>query len=336
MASEAAEAPQRVAEMLEANRGAVAALGEFLRANPPRMIMTCARGSSDHAATYLQFLGHVQLGLPAVSLAPSVASLYDAEMDLGGVLFIVISQSGKSPDLVAGAQWAKRHGAHVVSFVNVEDSPAADAAHDVLPLHAGPEMSVAATKSFLTSLAAGVQLVAAIKQDDALAAAVASLPESLEAACGLDWSAALPVFQNAYNAFMVGRGQGFGASAEMALKLKETSVMHAEAVSAAEIMHGPLGLLQPDLPILLSGQNDATLNSVRELGAMLESKGAAVCAAYEGSDCRINLPVVPGLHPAIAPLAAVQSFYGFASDLAVARGYDPDQPEHLNKVTETR
>lgn len=336
MAREAAEAPARIAAMMAANADLAAGLAARLRDRPPRLIMTCARGSSDHAATYLQFLSHVQLGLPAMSLAPSIASVYAADIVLDDVLFVVISQSGQSPDLVAGARWAARHGAHVVAIVNAEDSPVAAAAHNVIPLHAGAEKSVAATKSFLGSLAAILQLVAAMKQDDALDLAVSSLAGDLKKAAALDWSAAIPMFAGAQNAFVVGRGQGFGAAAEMALKFKETSAIHAEAVSSAEIMHGPLGLLQAGLPILLVGQNDATLDSMRKLAALLKEKGASVCAACEGIAGISALPVVPGLNPAVAPLAAVQSFYRFASDLALARGFDPDQPEHLRKVTETR
>lgn len=336
MTTEAAEAPHRIAQMLDRNKTNISALMRRMRAAPPRLVMTCARGSSDHASSYLQSLIQTQLGIPAMSLPPSVASVYDVDMPLKDVLFIVISQSGQSPDLVAGAKWAARNGAYVVAIVNVEASPVAAAAHEVLPLHAGPETSVAATKSFLASLATGAQLVSAWQGDTVFTKAVADLPRDLDAALALDWSAALPAFSDAQNAFIVGRGPGLGAAAEIALKLKETSVIHAEAVSSAEIMHGPLGALRDNLPVLLLGQNDATRDSVRSLSTLLSDKGATVCSAYEGAEGAITLPVISGLHPCIAPLAAVQSFYRFASDLAVRRGFNPDQPEHLKKVTETR
>ncbi len=336
MAQEAAEAPQRIAAMRQENQRALRGLAERLRAAPPRLLMTCARGSSDHAATYLQALSHLYLGIPALSLPPSVASVYDAPMDLSGVLFVAISQSGRSPDLVAGATWAARHGAEVLALVNDANSPLAAAAQQVLPLAAGPELSVAATKSYLASLAMGLELVAGISGDPQLARASASLPEMLSRAMVLDWSAALPAFAGAHNAYVVGRGPGFGPASEMALKLKETSVLHAEAFSSAEIMHGPLGVLHDSLPVLLTAQNDKALAGARRLHAYLEEKGVPVCAAYEGAKGPLALPVLPGLHPAAAPIAAVQTFYGFAAALAVRRGRDPDRPKHLQKVTETQ
>lgn len=335
MAAEAAEAPERTAALLAANAAACAALARR-PGGRPRLIVTCARGSSDHAATYLQYLAQLQLGVPAMSLPPSIASVYRAGIDLSGALFVVVSQSGRSPDLVLGAEWAKEHGAEVVALVNVEDSPVAAAAHHLLPLHAGPETSVAATKSFLAALTAGAQMLAAFGGDAGFARAVAEIPQALERARGCDWSAALEPLGAARNAYVAGRGYGLAAAAEMALKLKETSARHAEAYSSAEIQHGPLGLLREGMPILVIGQDDPTLASTRELAETLAAKGAHVLSAFEAPGHGVSLPVVPGLHPAIAPLAAVQSFYRLASDLAVAQGRDPDRPPHLSKVTETR
>lgn len=336
MAGEAAEAPERIGVQLGANRKEARALAERIRTRPPRLLMTCARGSSDHAAMYVQYLFQIHLGLPALSMPPSIASVYEADMDLTDVLFLVISQSGQSPDLVAGAEWAARKGATVIAMVNVEDSPAARAAHIVLPLHAGPEVSVAATKTFLASLAAGAQVVAEASGQGDFVAALEALPDTLDKAAALDWGRAVPALRDATSAFVVGRGQGLAAAAEVALKLKETSAMHAEAVSSAEIMHGPLGLLQDELPVLVFGQNDRTLPGIETLVGVLRDKGARVFPAYEGARGDDALAVIPHLHPAIAPLAVVQSFYPMASALSLSRGYDPDQPEHLKKVTETR
>ncbi len=335
MVNEASEAPERIARQFEANRNQIDALMKRLAAHPPRLLMTCARGSSDHAATYGQYLFELHAGLPAASLPPSIASVYDARIDLSGVLFLVISQSGESPDLIAGAEWARRRGATVIAMVNVETSPVADAADIVIPLHAGTELSVAATKTYLASLAAIAQLVAALSGDAALSRAVAELPDALARARALDWSRAVGFLKDATNAFVVGRGPGLGAAEEIALKLKETSAMHAEAVSSAEIMHGPLGLLHPGLPVMVLGQNDATHQSVTSLAEVLTQKGATVLPAFEGAGGANALPIVAGLHPAIAPIAMVQSFYPVASAVALARGHNPDQPEHLRKVTKT-
>jgi glucosamine--fructose-6-phosphate aminotransferase (isomerizing) len=335
MVSEASEAPERIAHQFDANRSIVDALAKRVAAHPPRLMMTCARGSSDHAATYAQYLFELYAGLPSASLPPSIASVYDARINLADVLFLVISQSGESPDLIAGAGWARKRGATVVAMVNAESSPVADAADVVIPLHAGPEISVAATKSYLASLSAIAQLVAALSRDADLAQAVHDLPYALARARDLDWSSAIDFLKDATNAFVVGRGPGLAGASEIALKFKETSAIHAEAVSSAEIMHGPLGLLHPGLPVLVTGQNDETLKSVKTLVEVLTEKGATVLPAFEGAPGPHALPVVEGLHPAIAPLASVQSFYPAASALAIVRGFNPDQPQHLRKVTKT-
>jgi glutamine---fructose-6-phosphate transaminase (isomerizing) len=274
--------------------------------------------------------------VPAMSLPPSIASVYQSGMDLSEVLFIAISQSGRSPDLVAGAAWAARQGAYVVTLTNDDTSPVAAASHSVLPLWAGPEQSVAATKSFLTSMAAVARLVGDVMGDRAFSDAVSGLPDTLGAALGLEWDAAAPALIDGPNAYVVGRGPGLAAAYEMALKLKETSAMHAEAFSTAEVMHGPLGLLRKHMPVLVVGQSDETLAGVRELAFSIEARGALVFRAFEGATGPGSLPVVPDVHPTLAPIAAVQSFYPLASMLSLARGLDPDRPPHLKKVTETR
>ena len=182
MHSEAAEAASAVARQFAANATTIDALVERLRANPPRFIVTCARGSSDHAATYGKYLFETTLGLVTASASPSVGSVYAVQPKLHGALFVVISQSGKSPDLLRNAEIAKAAGAHVVALVNVADSPLAKLAHTVLPLHAGPETSVAATKSYLCSLAALLQLTARWSGDERLLAAVDALPDAMRAA----------------------------------------------------------------------------------------------------------------------------------------------------------
>ncbi len=336
MAREASEAPGRVAQLLAGNAASCEAIAARLNKRRPRLIVTCARGSSDHAATYTQYLSHVHLGIPAMSLPPSIASVYGSSVDFDDVLFLLISQSGQSPDLVAAGAWAAEHGAHVVALVNTVDSPVAEVAHDVLPLHAGPEISVAATKTFLASMAAGAQLISALAEDASLADAVAAIPEVLAAALDHDWSMAVEPLASSHNVFVVGRGVGIAASAEMALKLKETSAIHAESVSSAEILHGPLGLLTAGMPVFVIGQSDAALPSIIAIAEMLHDKGARVFAAFDGPRVGTTLPIAANLHPVVAPLAMVQSFYLMANALSLSRGMDPDRPAHLHKITETQ
>lgn len=335
MEQEAREAADVLARQFTANKSICEDLAYRFQKEPLRLIATCARGSSDHAAAYAKYLMETNLGLPVTSSAPSIGSIYGKPMAMEDCLFIVISQSGKSPDLVANAEWAKRNGAFVLAIVNQEDSPVADRADMVLPLQAGPENSVAATKTYIASLGAILQVTAYLGGCDNLKQAVDALPDQLRRAAGLDWRPAIVPLASADDLLVVGRGLGFGIALEAALKFKETSSIHAEAFSSAELMHGPLAIVRERYPILIFSQEDETRDGVRELTAKLRGKGARVFVAEEGNDAEGRLPVLPDMHPATAPIAMIQSFYLLVNQVALARGFDPDRPPHLRKVTET-
>lgn len=333
MFREAAEAPAVVARLLVANSPLVQALGAALRTNPPRAVVTCARGSSDHAATYAKYLIETSTGVITSSAALSVSSVYAAEPKLEGVLYLAISQSGKSPDLLAAVEAAKQAEALVVALVNDESSPLAALADHVLPLHAGPEISVAATKSYIAALTGIAQLVAAWSQDLALDKALEELPAVLSQAWTLDWAPAYDRLRTATNLYVLGRGVGFGIAQEAALKFKETCGLHAEAFSAAEVLHGPMALVQRGFPVLVFAQDDQSQASVIELAQDLTARGVDVMLAGGGSGHGV-LPTVK-THPNLEPIARIQSFYRMANALSILRGHDPDKPPHLNKVTET-
>ena len=335
MEREAREAPDVVARQLAANKQACERLAGHFSDRPLRLIATCARGSSDHAAAYAKYLMETELGLPVLSSAPSMGSIYNRPMDLSDTLFIVISQSGKSPDLVANAEWAKRNGAYILALVNVEGSPVTEIADTVIPLHAGLEESVAATKSYIASLSAILQVTAHLAGSKSLLAAADALPGQLRQALDLDWDKAVVPLAACEDLLVIGRGLGFGIAQEAALKFKETSVLHAEAFSAAELMHGPLALVQDRYPLLVFSQQDETRNGVSELVANLRAKSARAFVAEETGDTEWQLPVVPGMAAASAPIAMIQSFYLMVNAIALARGYDPDHPANLKKVTET-
>lgn len=336
MFAEAAEAPAVVARQLAANRAAVDAIAATLRARPPRLVTTCARGSSDHAATYLKHLIETRVGLPVASASPSVASIYGAEVDSDSLLAVGLSQSGKSPDLLATMTAARSAGARTLALVNDAGSPLAALADDVLPLLAGPELSVAATKSLIATLAASTALVAAWSGDEVLSDALASLPDRLHEAWSCDWSPLVDALANARGLYVIGRGPGFGAAQEAALKLKETCGLHAEAFSAAEVRHGPMALVGPDLPLLVLRQEDESAAATDALITDALASGADVLVASDRpvSSGAIRLPV-PEAHPMLTPVLAIQAFYRAANALSVRRGYDPDTPPHLRKVTET-
>jgi len=331
---EAAEAPAVVGRQLRQNAALAADAGRRLRALKPHTVVTCARGSSDHAATFAKYLIETRLGLPTASAALSVSSVYEAASNLDRVVFLVLSQSGRSPDLVKAVEAAKAGGATVVSLVNAEGSPLEVLADIHIPLRAGPETSIAATKSYIASLSALVQLVGAWAEDEALNRALDGAPALLEQAFGLDWSAAVQVLQPARGLYVIGRGHGFGVAQEAALKLKETCGLHAEAFSAAEVRHGPMAIVGPGFPVLMMSQDDEAQESVAQLAVEFSARGADVLLAGGAAEGAVLLPVIPG-HPVLQPLLLIQSFYRMAATLAVARGFDPDRPPHLRKVTET-
>jgi glucosamine--fructose-6-phosphate aminotransferase (isomerizing) len=335
MFREASEAPRLVGAQLETNAPAVMALAERLRRSPPRAVLTFGRGSSDHAATYARYLMETRLGVITASAPPSISSVYDAAPDMGGTLCLVISQSGRSPDLLAAAHAAAEAGALVVCIVNDEASPLARMAEAVLPMRAGPELSVAATKSFIATLAAVLQLTAHWSQDRELIAAIDGLPELLENAWRLDWSAALEPLARAQSLYVLGRGIGFGVAEEAALKLKETCGLHAEAFSSAELRHGPMALVGPNFPVLAFAQADETLKGVEAAARACAEQGAPVYLAGGLGGAGVESLPAPRAHPALQTIAEAQSFYRFVESLARARGLDPDHPPHLSKVTET-
>ena len=334
MFAEAAEAPAAVARQLEANRETTSRIAAGLRAASPRTVMTLGRGSSDHAATFAKYLIETRLGIPTASAAPSVASLYNAPSRAEGMLCLTISQSGRSPDLLAAVEAAKAGGATTLALVNAADSPLAELCDHVLPLHAGEERSVAATKSFIGSLAAIVALVADWSEDGDLAQAIAEAPEALTEAWQADWSPLVAKLEAARGLYVVGRGLGLGIAQEAALKLKEVCRLHAEAFSAAELFHGPLALVGPDFPLLVFRQSDETEESVDALVRRATSLGAPVFLTGHAPEGAAALPALSG-HPVIESMTRIQSFYRAAANLSVVRGLDPDHPPHLRKVTET-
>ncbi len=297
--------------------------------------MTCARGSSDHAATFARYLIETRLRLLTSSVSPSISSIYDVQQQLDQCLFLAISQSGASPDLVAAASAARDAGATVVAVVNVKESPLTAVAHHVIPLRAGAETSVAATKSFIASLFALAHLVASWSADSDLLDELARAPELLARAWMLDWSEVVIPLRDCSSLYTLGRSLTLGIAQEAALKFKETCGIHAEAFSSAEVRHGPMALFQHHMPALMFAQNDATLPGQQSLARELVQRGAPVLFVGAAPAGTISLPAVD-VHPAVAPLLFVQSFYRMLDKVSRARGYDPDRPPWLSKVTQTR
>jgi glucosamine--fructose-6-phosphate aminotransferase (isomerizing) len=336
MDAELREAPAAVRRQIQSLGEPVTELGKRLAALGPQCVVTCARGSSAHAATFAKHLIERNLGLPVAAAAPNIASVYRRPLALRGQLFLAISQSGRSDDLIETTMMARAAGAITVAIVNAADSPLARAAEVVLPLGAGPELSVAATKSFVASLAALLQVVAAWSGDTAMQLAGMRLPDRLDAAAQLDWRDALAPLAGASSAIVIGRGPTLAIAREAALKLKETCELHAEAFSSAEFHHGPIALVSAAYPVVLLRPTDAAGAGMSALAADLRHKGACVLVAGPGPPRAGRLPVLPPDHPDADAICLIQSFYAFLVSLAACRGTDIDQPRHLQKVTRTR
>ncbi|MBT9598098.1 MAG: SIS domain-containing protein [Vitreoscilla sp.] len=335
MLDETREAPHAVARQLAADGATYAALAELLRQQPPHSVLTVARGSSDHAAHYMAYLVMARLGRLVTSLPMSLITLYQSQIQCDGLVSLAFSQSGQSPDLVSPTAFFRAGGARTVAVVNDPASPLAQAAEWVLPLHAGPERSVAATKSYIAQLVAGARLVAGWRADGDLLAALNALPGAMEQALAQDWSVAVDALHGADRLFVIGRGTGLAIAMEAALKFKETCGIQAEAFSGAEVKHGPMALVEEGYPLLVFAPRGPAQAGLIALAAEMRGRGARVLLAAPAGTPGAELPLAPSAHEDLDPITAVQSFYPMVEALARARGLDPDQPRHLAKVTRT-
>jgi glutamine---fructose-6-phosphate transaminase (isomerizing) len=336
MVTELQEAPDAVRRQADTLSGPLAALVSWSQRTKPALVVTCARGSSAHAATFAKHLFERHLGIPVAAAAPNVATIYRQRLQLKNQLLLTISQSGRSDDLTEFTLMAKAAGALTAAIVNDTDSPLATACDIVLPVTAGPELSVAATKSFVASLAVLLRVIAGWKEDDALRTAIGRLPERLALATTLAWDEAVDAFSRAASLVTIGRGPTLAIAREAALKLKETCNLHAEAFSSAEFQHGPMALVSQHYPVLLFMPTDAAAAGLREFAADLHRKGALVFTAEHGQTTAGRLPALPSDHPDADAVCLIQTFYALAVRIAVRRGTNADQPRHLQKVTRTR
>lgn len=336
MRREINEIPDAVARLLDQSANAFADAGRALRERDPAFLVTIARGSSDHAATFIKYAIELKTGRPVASLGPSLASIYHAPMKLAGAAAIAISQSGKSPDIVALAQAATDAGALSLALTNTLQSPMANACTHAIDIQAGPELAVAATKSYFNSIVAGLALLAEWTDDNDLRTALRDLPSVCKKAVALEWSDLAGQLGDADSLFMLGRGPALAIASEAALKFKETSNMHAEAYSSAEVLHGPVALVDYRFPIIAFAARDAAENSVIEIVDGLVDKGALAFATSTHTRKATPLPFVATGHPLTDALCLILPFYGFVEAWSRTRGYNPDAPAALKKVTETK
>lgn len=326
MERETREAPARIHTQLEKNQDVVRELGKRLRNAAPAFVFMVGRGSSDHAGVFGKYLIEVETGTVVASAAPSVKSVFGRSINLKNSVMFVISQSGRSPDILRQAEMAKEQGALCVTLVNDETSPLAELADVAVPLSVGEEKAVAATKSYLATLSALLHVVAHWKNDDTLIGAVEGLPSVLEKTINEPTQLEPSQFKNLERLVVLGRSFGYALSREVALKLKEVCSIQAEAFSSAEFLHGPVTLVENGLSVVNLGLDDETATEHNRQVEEVASRGAQV----------LNLKQTDSsLHPRIAPLTLLQRFYLDVASIAVSRGIDPDQPAGLKKVTQT-
>jgi glutamine---fructose-6-phosphate transaminase (isomerizing) len=336
MAAELGEAPAIVQAQARELAAPLAELIARLVRRPPDVVVTCARGSSAHAATFAKHLIERNLGIPVAAAAPNIATVYHRALGLEDQLFLAISQSGSSDDLIETAAAARAAGAVTAAIVNDANSPLANACELVLPMAAGPERSIAATKTFIASLTALLRLIAQWAGNDDMSAACDRLPARLIKAAHLDWSEALAPLTAASALLTIGRGPTLAIAREAALKLKETCALHAEAFSSAEFRHGPIALVSSALPVLLLAPTDGAAFGFADLAADLRRAGARVLMAASGGTEAGRLPTLEPDQADADAICLIQSFYAFLLRLAKERGADVDSPRHLQKVTRTR
>lgn len=335
MERETREAPAVATRLVNSCSAQLADLGAMLRTLEPRLILAAGRGSSDAAALLAKYVFETRLNLPTVSVAPSVHSIYGAKLKLEKALVLAISQSGRSPDLVEFCRAATGPDVLRVAMVNDVASPLTRAVDVTLPLMAGPETSVAATKSCIAAMTLVIGLVGHWRPGSGMAAAFGRAAEVLERAIAADWSSADGFLDGDGPVYVVGRGPGLAIAAEAALKLKETSGLHAESISAAEIRHGPYALAGPSLRAIIFAQRDAAFPGLKALASDLVEQGASVMLVSPDK----NLPGVPtpdDEEPVLELIAMLARFYLFANAAALRRGRSPDRPPMLSKITETR
>jgi glucosamine--fructose-6-phosphate aminotransferase (isomerizing) len=336
------EQPEALERLLRDGRATVEEIASRVRAFDPRFVVIAARGSSDNTARYAQYLfgAHNRL---SVSLAtPSLFTYYEAAPSLAGALVVGVSQSGQSPDVVAVVESGRRQGALTLAITNRHDSPLALAAEHTLGLMAGEEQAVAATKTYTSQLCALAMLSAALEGGEPRWAELARVPVLVERAIGLNRELDDKVarYRYAEHFVVVGRGYNYATAFEVALKMKETSYVLAEPYSPADLLHGPVAMIDRGFPVLLVASSGRVLDDLESLTELLEDRRAELIAISDDPEVldrvRTPLSLPAGVPEWVSPMVSVVPGQLFAVALARTRGLDPDQPRGLSKVTETR
>ncbi|MEU0559816.1 SIS domain-containing protein [Dactylosporangium sp. NPDC006015] len=341
MQADIAEQPAVFARLVDEQAGAIAAVAERIAQWQPRNVIFTARGTSDHAALYAAYLTEIRLGIPVGLASPSAMTLYGARPDLRDTLVVGVSQSGGSPDLREVLRVAGEQGAHTLAVTNNAESPLAQVAELHVDVVAGHEIAVAATKTYTAELLALLMLVESIKGGGTLPAeefaALRELPGHAERVLADDTAADLAArYRFADRIVTTGRGYAYPTARETALKLMETSYVAGLAFSGADLLHGPLAMADPDVPVLAvvgGGPAGASMRDV--VGRLGERRADVVVFGPSKVDGAAGWVPTPEVDERYAPLLDILPLQRLALSLALHRGENPDAPRGLKKVTAT-
>jgi glucosamine--fructose-6-phosphate aminotransferase (isomerizing) len=342
MDAEIAEQPAMLRQLLADGAAEIGAIAAKVADRRPRFVLLAARGTSDHAALYAKYLIEIQLGLPAGLVSPSSMTVYSSKPDLTDVLFIAVSQSGGSPDLIDSLTVARSCGAATVAVTNNPASGLAQAAEFSVDVRAGVERAVAATKTYTAELLALYLLLASMRDTGIVAAEIAApLADAADATLAFqsDVIAAASRYRFADRLVTTARGYSYPTARESALKLMETSYLGAQAFSGADLLHGPMAMIDADLPVIAivtPGRGGAAMAPVLERLAERKADLVIVGAEAPARSQALTLHVATsGVAEELFPILEILPLQQLALHLALQRGGNPDAPRGLSKVTET-
>jgi glucosamine--fructose-6-phosphate aminotransferase (isomerizing) len=336
MASEIAETPKVFTAILD-NKKAFDSVKDVLLEEKIQSVLILARGTSDNAAHYLKYLIETQIGLPVGLTSPSSVTVYNAELKYANTLIVAISQSGQSPDLVKFATSARQANAYIIAMTNDDKSPLATIAHNHVSLLAGPELAVAATKSYNAQLLISYLLVASWTGKNVNGEQLIS--EATRIAGTTDLVAkAVATASREKEVVILGRGFAYPNAREAALKIQETCKISVQGLSTADYLHGPISALTPDTQVFIVAPSHMPASSITEATTKIRKTSSRIFWIGNGGTPQGDDIVLAGSNcddEITSTLVDAMVLQRFALEFAVASGYDPDAPEGLSKVTLT-
>lgn len=335
MQKEALEIPEILSNQLSTNHKILNELAKIYESKNPYHFLTLGRGSSRHACLFFQYYCSLKLQKISSSFAQSLFTQYQTQPDLSKSFTMGISQSGMSPDIVLPFRSFKGKTQLSFALINNPDSDLAKAVDLAIPLLAGKEQSVAATKSFMASIFSLATIIAHFSKDSQMLELLKKIPGVIPTVADVNWNKIIEILKNSDRCLVISRGTGFPFAQEMALKLKETCLIQAEAFSAAEVKHGPWAIVGNKFPVILLATDQQNTNELLKLRQELQAKGALTILVAPSNLPEVDVFYTPCSISALNGLMAIASFYLFVADLAHARGLNPDLPRNLQKVTKT-